>query len=415
MSIRMKSWVPGDLLASSDVNSMAENGVVQVDTVAELSTLFSVWTNVNVAFCLEDMTMYVRGETEFEVGTAGGYSELTWTTAPTTTEWTGVVGDRDEETYECYKWVAASQITPTKSGFVDVLCVGGGGWSFGSTGQYGTAGGAGGITFQENMWLEEGKTYPLVVGVPDRQSDKYPSNSMIGNSYINGLHGVAGATGSGYGDRTNGGGACGSVSSGGTAANQPSGGMRGQGFVGGDGTTLTRGGERFSSALPSGGAGPNGDNGGGWTSLPSWGQSGAVFSIGQGASGHNTTAGTGNANATGCVIIRTKKPSGGGVRSNVGTGLNTLGVAVVDTNNIVREKITIPDDKATEAEIIEHANSIPLVWNKRADDRLVVATLNDFGIGWTYHEDIGILGHDPEIPSHPKFNWDESIRQWVAP
>jgi hypothetical protein len=135
MSIRMKSWVPGDLLASADINSLAENGVVQVDTVAELSTLYSVWTNVNVAFCLEDMTMYVRGETEF-------YSLVSEASPATFNEASGTVGTYFDKTvdgtdYRTVEFLDDGTFVLDKAGVVD--------WWLGSAGRNGTASGAGAI------------------------------------------------------------------------------------------------------------------------------------------------------------------------------------------------------------------------------------------------------------------------------
>jgi hypothetical protein len=363
---------------------------------------------------------------EFGGGSAGFAEIQSWTSAPTTTTWSGVIGTRKEEDYIIYKWVNDAQITVAKTGIVDILCIAAGGRSWGSTGPYGTAGGAGGITFLEGVYLEEGKTYSIEVGSVSSKGGEYLRNSQEGGSYFAGVYAVAGADGSAYYNRSTGGGACGGINPGsdgrGNAPHEPSGGMSGQGFVGSDGTYLTRGGVRNSGGLPSGGAGPSGDSGGGWTSLPSWGQNSAVFGIGQGASGHNTAAGTGNAGATGCVIIRTKNTTGASLFSDQENGLNELAVAVVSTDSpvdgyfnkpVVRYKILIPDDKTTEQEILDYANSITLVWKPRGGDKLVVYPHSEFGVGSYYHEDVNIFGGDPDRQPHPDFDWDDEKRVWV--
>jgi hypothetical protein len=55
--MRYANFVPNDILKEDDLTDTADNGIIQINTIAELDLLNS---NVNMAFCLEDFECYKR-------------------------------------------------------------------------------------------------------------------------------------------------------------------------------------------------------------------------------------------------------------------------------------------------------------------------------------------------------------------
>ena len=55
--MRYANFIPNDILKVNDLTDTAENGIIQINTIAELDQLNS---NVNMAFCLEDFECYKR-------------------------------------------------------------------------------------------------------------------------------------------------------------------------------------------------------------------------------------------------------------------------------------------------------------------------------------------------------------------
>lgn len=135
MTVRHRTWTPGDQLKATDMNDLANNGAVQVDTIAELATLFSEQANVNVAFCIEDGFLYTRGSTEFapvslEVPSA------------TFDEASGTIGTYFDKTvdgtnYRTVEFLDDGTFVLDEAGVVD--------WWLGSAGRNGSASGAGAI------------------------------------------------------------------------------------------------------------------------------------------------------------------------------------------------------------------------------------------------------------------------------
>ena len=55
--MRYPNFIPNDILKVNDLTDTAENGIIQINTIAELADLNA---NVNMAFCLEDFECYKR-------------------------------------------------------------------------------------------------------------------------------------------------------------------------------------------------------------------------------------------------------------------------------------------------------------------------------------------------------------------
>ena len=368
----------------------------------------------------------INGEWYEFGGGAAGFAEIegVTTSAASTQTYTGLIPgtDRDVETYTIYRFEADTNITFSKSGIVDVLCVGAGGIYHGSAGNGGGApGGGGGITYQNGVYVEKEKTYLLDVGAP---GGGYIRNNTAGNSTAFGVVGVAGAPGSGYYDRSSGGGACGGAfsndSSGrATAPAENGGGMEGQGFVGGDGITLTRGGIRAARSNNSAGAGVNGDSGGGWTVHESWGGGSEVYSPGAPTLPRNGLGGTGR---TGSIFVRVGGDNGivRGTRSleastvglQVGMGSpymgdnpEYIGKTYLRHIAVIPDYITDPDEAVAYAKEL-HSNP------KYPNDVFVVGDY--LPVGGILHNG-NQWGDDPDVPIHDDFAWDDEKKMWLSP
>jgi hypothetical protein len=57
MTIRQQTYSPNTILYSADIQATADNGIVEVSAVAELS---SVGSEINLVFCKEDYEIYKR-------------------------------------------------------------------------------------------------------------------------------------------------------------------------------------------------------------------------------------------------------------------------------------------------------------------------------------------------------------------
>lgn len=171
MTIRHKNWAAGDQLKASDMNDLANNGAVQVDTIAEITSLFDNYTNVNVAFCLEDMKMYVRGETEFVVGAgSASYAEFDEETSSGCTFSTLTDPDGDGIDYRLATFLDSGTLFFSSEGLADILVVAGGRTgTAGSQWQVGGGGGCGGMVEQLAAFVLE-TSYEVTVGLSDKDS-----------------------------------------------------------------------------------------------------------------------------------------------------------------------------------------------------------------------------------------------------
>ena len=91
MTIRYQDYQVNQVLTSAEMQDTEDNGVVQVDTVAELATLHTNHPDVNVAYCLADKSLYQRETSKFQkmdraiYGAGGTYksgASLRWATTP---------------------------------------------------------------------------------------------------------------------------------------------------------------------------------------------------------------------------------------------------------------------------------------------------------------------------------------------
>jgi hypothetical protein len=57
MTIRQQTYSPNTILYAQDVQATADNGIVEISAVAELS---GVGSEINLVFCKEDYQIYKR-------------------------------------------------------------------------------------------------------------------------------------------------------------------------------------------------------------------------------------------------------------------------------------------------------------------------------------------------------------------
>lgn len=193
MTVRHRTWTPGDQLKATDMNDLANNGAVQVDTIAELATLFSTQANVNVAFCLEDMQIYTRGASEFVIATLGSVSYAVFdegsSTGATFSTLTNPDGDDIDYRLATFDVVGAATLAVQDEGLVEITAVGGG--ANGSSGGGFIAGGGGGD-------VRYG-TYNLTAGTHNIQVGQGNVGNIVGTaaSYVeNVLYSGGGKSGS---------------------------------------------------------------------------------------------------------------------------------------------------------------------------------------------------------------------------
>lgn len=159
MSVRHKNWAAGDQLKAVDMNNVANNGVVQVDTIAELTDVFDNQTGVNVVFCLEDVKLYSRGDTEFSLAAVGNGSASFDEEASTGITFTDLPDpDGDGKNYRLATCDDGASLVLSGGGEARCLVIGGGGGG----GRESQGGGAGQM-IDLKLSLPEG-THPITVG-----------------------------------------------------------------------------------------------------------------------------------------------------------------------------------------------------------------------------------------------------------
>ena len=362
-------------------------------------------------------------------GGAAGFAEIESSTisAASTYTYTGTIPgepNRDSESYKILRYEADTTITFSKSGIIDVLCVGAGGIHHGQARNgEGAPGGGGGIHYRNNVYVEKDREYLLDVGAP---GGGYVRNNTAGNSNAFGVVGVAGAPGSGYYNRSAGGGACGGAFSNDNtrpeqmSITEPGGGMEKQGFVGSaDNITLTRGGTRGSRSNHSAGAGPSGDSGGGWTPHACWGGGSTVYSPGAPTRNGN---GTGSTGYTGAIFIRVKD-DGNPIRATRAKSTGKSGLQVgfgspykgdnpeYAGKTYLRKIAVIPDDITNEKEAVEYAKKMHQS-PEYPDD--VFAVGDYLPIGGILHNG-NQWGDDFNNKPHDDFKWDDNMKRWLSP
>ena len=166
MAIRYQEWQDGDKLYAAELNQAVANGVVQVDLISEIATVFSDHLEVNVVYCLEDNLTYGRGVTEFEplqvsketIVLSGPDEEGAATTTKTRY-------DSGGSTYDNYTFKGTDTFLVKAPGaVVDLLVTSGGGPGGTQHSSHGAGGGGGGGTrYVTNVTLTPG-TYSVSIG-----------------------------------------------------------------------------------------------------------------------------------------------------------------------------------------------------------------------------------------------------------
>lgn len=165
MAIRYKSWVAGERLYAADLNLASDNGVVQIDTIAELSTVFNDLPEVNVVYCLEDNMTYGRTAIDFQP------LVVQKETIELSNDGNGAAStsverfDYEGSTYDTYTFNGNDTFTVKDPGAtVDLVVVSGGAGGGSQTGPHGAGGGgAGGTRWVTSYELLPG-TYSVTIG-----------------------------------------------------------------------------------------------------------------------------------------------------------------------------------------------------------------------------------------------------------
>ena len=178
MALRFKAYAPNTILKAVDVQDLADNGLVQIDTAADLDDADLV--NVNMVYVVAEAKPYVRqaagvGADKWQVFSGGlsglgGWAEITATTgSPTKHEYT----DADGNDWTAYEFTGDGTITNT-AGLMDCMIISGG--AFG-TASYSGAGGRT-ITGTQLVPAHVGET--VVVGAGGTNSMYYGTASGFG-------------------------------------------------------------------------------------------------------------------------------------------------------------------------------------------------------------------------------------------
>ena len=178
MTVRQQEYSPNTILYSKDIQGTADNGVVEISTPSELT---SVSSEVNLVFCKEDYTVYSRiaegvGGLDvcWQVFSGGGSQGPGGAASidPTTTGCSAhsFQGDGSNglsgEWYDVYTFTTAGTLKVKKGGIADIVVVagGGGGGPWNSSSQRGGGGGGGGgVNIQQGIELLDGD-YAVTVG-----------------------------------------------------------------------------------------------------------------------------------------------------------------------------------------------------------------------------------------------------------
>lgn len=165
MAIRYKTWSDGDRLFAADLNIASNNGVVQIDTVAELTTVFDTYTDVNIVYCMEDNMTYGRTAVDFqplivqkETIELSNDGEGAATTSVERFDYEG-------STYDTYTFKGADTFTVKDPGATVDLCVVSGGAAGGTQHASHAAGGGGGggTRYVTDVFLTPG-SYSVAIG-----------------------------------------------------------------------------------------------------------------------------------------------------------------------------------------------------------------------------------------------------------
>ena len=145
MALRWKNFVPNTPLKAAEVNDLANNGCVQIDTATDLDDPNLV--AANVCFEVATNTLHQRqaagvGADKWKIAAAGGGSAVCTGGTETTYTGDGTNGDLGQN-YKVHTFLASDTLTVNTAGFVDVLVVGGGGGG-GFASAAGGVGGTGG-------------------------------------------------------------------------------------------------------------------------------------------------------------------------------------------------------------------------------------------------------------------------------
>lgn len=267
--VRHHTWNDYDKVFSEDLNKLAYNGVVEVDTLAEIEPLFNSLPDVNVLYCIEDKKLYVRGEegwTEVEPGAGAQLIVLSGEEGTGAASTNAALGIYNGNEYAVYTFNGNDSFEVLDPGVeVDLVVTSGGGGGAHQNGNHAAGnGGAGGTKFVQGVTLEPG-VYDVVIGGaaggwPNGDEGGRTQLKKGGTTLYNPRGGGGGGYTYGYGERTpgraggsGGGGGDNAAAGGGTPGEgQPGSGISGGGAgptygQGGHGTGLVLNGYRFDT------------------------------------------------------------------------------------------------------------------------------------------------------------------------
>ena len=199
MAARWKAYAPNTILKAVEVQDLADNGVIQLDTAADLASADLV--NANVVYVVAEAKPYVRqaagvGADKWQVFSGGlpglgGWAYDTATTgSPTKHEYT----DADGNDWTAYEWTGDGSCTTT-DGLADTFMISAGG-SAADFGAGNTLQGAGGRV-REGLQRFTSGAHPIVIGLPVAINDLGRPSSIgtFSTGYSSLAFGGSGASG----------------------------------------------------------------------------------------------------------------------------------------------------------------------------------------------------------------------------
>lgn len=321
-------------LDASELNGYLQQGVMVFDDASDRDTQLS-------AVLREGMTAYTKDDDTIRV--YDGYGWLATDNPLITTPKTGA-STVSLDRFAYWTYTSSGTLTVVRGGFVDVLCVGGGGAGGPAVNAIGTTpdtdgggGGAGAVVEATNVYLSPG-TYSIIIGAGGSSNIVTPYNgnaSLFGSLIVSPGGGAGGsASGTSFAPTNSRGFIGGSGGGGGSSGSDVSGGAGFSGFgnAGGNGrttATAAAGGGGGGGASGSAGASAVGGDGGDGViknyppaavaSIYYGGGGGGGVASGTGGSGGQGGGGDGGAGSAG-TAGSANTGGGGGGRGRPATG-----------------------------------------------------------------------------------------------
>ena len=178
MALRWKAFAPNTILKAVEIQDITDNGVVQLDTAADLADADLV--NANATYVTAEHKIYQRvasgvGADKWQVFSSGIGAAAISSPAPSG-RYTDVDG-----TWDYYEFTASGSLTLDRGGFADVLVVGGGGGGGIAPSAGGAGGGAGAHLYATDAYLPAG-SLTVTIGAGGAAYTSVQGEGRLGNN-----------------------------------------------------------------------------------------------------------------------------------------------------------------------------------------------------------------------------------------